>query len=67
MAFLFLHEFDPPKTLSLTVRCLQRLYTKYSFKEVVEASHCDLKPYGIDIVFVVAHMAKLPLDWKGKK
>jgi hypothetical protein len=46
---------------------LQRQYTKYSFKEVVEASHCDLKPYGIDIVFVVAHMAKLPLDWKGKK
>jgi hypothetical protein len=46
---------------------MQRQYAKYGFKEVGEASHCDLRPYGIDIVFAIAHMAKLPLGWKGKK
>ena len=41
-------------------------YTKYGFKEVGEASHCDLKPYDLDLVFVIAHMARLPPGWKGK-
>jgi hypothetical protein len=45
---------------------MQRQYTKYGFREVGEASHCDLGPYGVEIVVIIAHMAKLPLDWKGK-
>jgi predicted GNAT family N-acyltransferase len=43
------------------------VYTKYGFKEVGEASHCDLRPHGADVVFVIAHMAKLPPGWNGNK
>lgn len=35
-------------------------YTKYGFQQVGEAIHCSLRPYGADVVFVLAHMAKLP-------
>jgi hypothetical protein len=42
------------------------VYTKYGFKEVGEASHCDLKPNGLDVMFVIAHMAKLPLVGEAK-
>jgi hypothetical protein len=42
------------------------VYTKYGFTEVGEASHCDLKPYGLDVVFIIAHMAKLPLLGEAK-
>ena len=45
----------------------KRQYLKYGFKEVGEASHCDLRSYGLDLVFVIAHMAKLPPYWKCQK
>jgi hypothetical protein len=43
------------------------VYTRYGFKEVDEDSYCDLRPYRADVVFVIAHMAKVPPGWKGKK
>lgn len=43
------------------------VYIKYGFKEVGEASRYDLRPHGSDLIFVIAHMAKLLPSRNGKK